>query len=385
MTRGRLGARHVAISFVAISLLLIATSPRWPLSVALAGVGAWVGCISAVLWGATFWSKARVKIGGLRLRYRVVRRNAGTAALIGFSLLLVQVVSQSLTTPSALTAASAKDSATVDPEQAVVRCFCATLSAERKSEAHDNSGVPTLAWPDYDGVLACVKRLSGAGEERAKRAWLDQRWKALKGNDGRAICQSAGMPVYNGEPPPVGPEIMRAARQEFCRALTDPSADALPDYDPGRPEVSRNAISDWAKRDEAARDARFAARFHISYEEADAALNRAAAEHALANPPFLCPGEQAPPTTAELNAPPTKVEIANARAAFCQADREHPEKLIGVLAGRALEIYEASTTTRVERYRTPMVMGKAEDELLKKGLRRGELLHGRQLTQEFCN
>ena len=99
----------------------------------------------------------------------------------------------------------------------MVRCFCDTLSARRKSDARENSGVPNTVWPDYHEVDVCVERLSGVDEKQADEAWLKQRWKALQGNDGKVICQTAGMPVYDGEPPPVGPEIMQEAREEYDR------------------------------------------------------------------------------------------------------------------------------------------------------------------------
>ena len=39
---------------------------------------------------------------------------------------------------------SAGNAAAIDPEQAVVRCFCDTLSAQRKSQARENGGLPPI-------------------------------------------------------------------------------------------------------------------------------------------------------------------------------------------------------------------------------------------------
>jgi hypothetical protein len=379
--------KRAVIYFVAASVLLIAVLPRASLVTALVTMGVWAGFISSVLCALTFWPKARVRIGRLRLRYKLVRRNAGWVAVIGFSFLLMQAISlgvRNTPQPELSSADSASNAAAIDPEQAVVRCFCDTLSAQRKSQARENLGVAYSDWPLPFRVDACVERLARVDEKQAEEVWLKQRSKALEGDDGGAICQVAGMPVYDGEPPPVGPEIMQGAHEEFCRMLVEPH-DPAPDYDPKHPgEASREAIVERERRWQAADDAEFAARFHISVEQANAALERAAAEHNLPDQPFLCPGEEPRPTNAELDAPPTEAEVASVRSAFCQAARENPDKLIGELYERAQAIYEASSSTKLGRYRALRVVEKAGDELQHDGLQRGELLHGEQVTQNYC-
>jgi len=354
-------------------------------------MGVWAGVISGVLCALTFWSKARIRIGRLKLRYKLVRRNAALVAVIGVCFLLTEAISlgvRNVPQPAGSSADSASKAVAIDPEQAVVRCFCETLSADRRSEARENSGVAGMLWPFESEVDACVERLAHVDEPQADAAWSTQRQKALKRNnasigaDSRAICAAAGMPMYEGEPPPVGPEIMQGAREEFCQRMREPKDhDPGPDYDPNHPEASRQAITEWSKR----RTAEFAARFHISIEQADAAINRAAAERYSTSPSvFLCPGEKPPPTDAELDAPPTEAEIAGARSAFCQAAREHPEQLIGDLRSRAVSLYTASAT-ELTRDRWPMVFDKVEDDWLHDGFQRGELLHGEQVTENYCN
>src|SRR5208337_2710497 len=139
-------AKRAVIYSIAASLLLIAILPQSSLATALVTIGVWAGVVSGVLYSLTFWTKARVRIGRLRLRYKLVRRNAAWAAVIGFSFLLMQAVSlgvRNTLQPEGSSTHSVTNPAAIDPEQAVVRCFCDTLSAERKSQARENGGLPT--------------------------------------------------------------------------------------------------------------------------------------------------------------------------------------------------------------------------------------------------
>ena len=68
----------------------------WPhsrLIVDLVFITAIPGTIAAIVWSLTFWPKARVQIGRLKLRYKVVRRTAGIAALTCLPFLLLQQAS----------------------------------------------------------------------------------------------------------------------------------------------------------------------------------------------------------------------------------------------------------------------------------------------------
>lgn len=56
----------------------------------LAEIGAWVALTSGALYGLTFWARARLEIGRLKFRYKIVRRNAGVVALVALSFLVVR-------------------------------------------------------------------------------------------------------------------------------------------------------------------------------------------------------------------------------------------------------------------------------------------------------
>src|ERR1019366_6112681 len=62
-------------------------------------VTAIAGTIGAIVFGLTFWSKARVQIGRRQLRYRAVRRAAGIVALACLPFILMQCASIYLRSP----------------------------------------------------------------------------------------------------------------------------------------------------------------------------------------------------------------------------------------------------------------------------------------------
>jgi hypothetical protein len=256
-----------------------------------------------------------------------------------------------------------------DAEQAVVHCFCEDLSAMRKVEARVNYGVPRSLWPNYGDVIACVQHVSKVDREHAELAWSKQRSTMLEGIDGKAICQNAGIPIYEEDPPPAGPEIMEAAHQTICRLLAEPASGNLEsmDYSSANHDGSRATATEGSRKPLELQEAAFARVFQISREQAGAALNRAYAEHSVANPVFLCPGEEPPPRDAELRAPPTDDEIARAREAFCKAAHQHPEGPSGRgprLFEAAQRIYETTVRTTLEHYRVPMIIDQVGDALL---------------------
>ncbi|MGA9725759.1 MAG: hypothetical protein WBQ86_25120, partial [Candidatus Binatus sp.] len=75
---------------VVLALVIVAIWPHSRLVVDLVLVTAIPGSIAAIVWALTFWQKARVQIGRLKLRYKSVRRSAGIAALFCLPLLLQQ-------------------------------------------------------------------------------------------------------------------------------------------------------------------------------------------------------------------------------------------------------------------------------------------------------
>lgn len=83
-------------SLAAACVLACVGVSLWPhsrLIVDLVFITAIPGTIAAIVWSLTFWPKARVQIGRLKLRYKVVRRTAGIAALTCLPFLLLQQAS----------------------------------------------------------------------------------------------------------------------------------------------------------------------------------------------------------------------------------------------------------------------------------------------------
>ncbi len=81
--------RAMAGAFV-IALLIVLIWPHAHLVTELVIVTAIPGTIGAIVFGLTFWSKARVQIGRWKLRYKQVRRIAGFVALACLPFLLMQ-------------------------------------------------------------------------------------------------------------------------------------------------------------------------------------------------------------------------------------------------------------------------------------------------------
>jgi hypothetical protein len=158
-------------------------------------------------------------------------------------------------------------------------------------------------FPDYDRVIECVRRVAGIDKEQAEDVWTHESGfgGALQGVVAIRgpipirpdVCRSAGITIYSGEPPPVGPDIMQHARAWYCEKLAGlhESTTPVPDFDPAHLEQSRKAIADWVAVEEPIEDAAFASPLHISKEQAHAALERAAGEQSAGL--FVCEGATA--------------------------------------------------------------------------------------------
>jgi hypothetical protein len=201
----------------------------------------------------------------------------------------------------------------------LTRCFCDTLSSERKATAPQNGGVPNITWPEYDRVIECVQRTGNVDKKQAEETWLHERmFGALQGaDDGRTACQVVGIPVYAGEPPPVDPEAMQQARGWYCERLAGVThgLTAFPTIDPAHPEESRKAIAEW----DDAEDSAFGSRAHISREAARAAIERANGE--LVAGLFVCEGATA---VAESRAEMFERARKAARRAICRTVHVSP-------------------------------------------------------------
>src|SRR5260370_13797128 len=82
-----------------LALLVGFIWPQSRLAIDLVIVTAIPGSLGAILWGLTFWSKARIQIGRQKLRYKTVRTIAGAIALFGLPFILMQRVSIYLRAP----------------------------------------------------------------------------------------------------------------------------------------------------------------------------------------------------------------------------------------------------------------------------------------------
>src|SRR5271170_3487122 len=87
---------------VILAVFVVAIWPHSRAVIDLVLVTAIPGSIAAIVWGLTFWQKARVQIGRLKLRYKSVRRIAGIAALFCLPFLLLQQASIYLRGPNIL-------------------------------------------------------------------------------------------------------------------------------------------------------------------------------------------------------------------------------------------------------------------------------------------
>ena len=96
---------NLADSLAAAIVLVLVIVAIWPHSRLVHDVvlmTAIPGLIAATVWAFTFWHRARVQIGRLKLRYKPVRRIAGIAALLCLPFLLLQQVSIYLQGPNIL-------------------------------------------------------------------------------------------------------------------------------------------------------------------------------------------------------------------------------------------------------------------------------------------
>jgi tetratricopeptide (TPR) repeat protein len=94
-------ADSVAVAVVLV-LVIVAIWPRSRLVIDLVLVTAIPGLIAAIVWGLTYWQKARVQVGRLKLRYKSVRRIAGITAIFCLPFLLLQQASIYLQGPNIL-------------------------------------------------------------------------------------------------------------------------------------------------------------------------------------------------------------------------------------------------------------------------------------------
>jgi tetratricopeptide (TPR) repeat protein len=96
---------NLADSLAVAGVVLVVIVAIWPhsrLVTDLVLVTAIPGLIAAIVWAMTFWQKACVQIGRLKLRYKSVRRSAGIAALFCLPFLLLQQASIYLRGPNIL-------------------------------------------------------------------------------------------------------------------------------------------------------------------------------------------------------------------------------------------------------------------------------------------
>ena len=266
----------MAVGLIVTGLLVVAVLPESSFAVQLAAIGGWVALVSGFLYGLTFWAKARVTIGRLKFRYKIVRRNAALVALVSFAFPLVQAPA-----PDHSSGRVASHATSNDPDTVALDCFCSALKSVRHSEALEpnSEGVPWRDIPDVNAVEKdCIQPRLGFDQKQADDAWFHARLVGpFKNADGGvSVCTAAGYSVDESTPEPASEDLMNAARQAICQDLDEAIAAAAKDN--STPSTDPKVFEDKARSDQSAMDAKFAARFHISNELADAALRRAGAE-----------------------------------------------------------------------------------------------------------
>jgi tetratricopeptide (TPR) repeat protein len=92
----------------AVALLIVFIWPHAHLIYEFILLTAIPGTVGAIVYGLTFWPKARVQIGRWKLRYKQVRRIAGVVALACLPFLLMQRASIYLRRPQPVAAVAAK-------------------------------------------------------------------------------------------------------------------------------------------------------------------------------------------------------------------------------------------------------------------------------------
>jgi hypothetical protein len=85
--------RRALVIVLLSALICVFEWPRSDLAAELVLLATIAGLVGAVIWLLTFWRKARIRIGGLNLRYKRVRAIGGAVALVCLPFLLVQRIS----------------------------------------------------------------------------------------------------------------------------------------------------------------------------------------------------------------------------------------------------------------------------------------------------
>src|SRR5579871_954851 len=88
--------RRLLGAILAMSLIVVFGAPQIGLVSRFVTFTIIIGSLAVIIFGLTFRRDARIQIGRLKYRYRVVRRNAGVVALVGFSFFIVQQLSFAL-------------------------------------------------------------------------------------------------------------------------------------------------------------------------------------------------------------------------------------------------------------------------------------------------
>jgi hypothetical protein len=104
-----LGALSAGIKLLAAYVLAVATvyfAPAVRPVRLFAMVAGLLGLAAAILYGLTFWHRARIEIGRRQLKYRNLRKVTGLAAAAGIILFVVNHLSKRMTTDSDSTSIS---------------------------------------------------------------------------------------------------------------------------------------------------------------------------------------------------------------------------------------------------------------------------------------
>jgi hypothetical protein len=180
----RLTPLRIAVGLIVTGFLVVAILPESNLAVHLAAIGGCVTLVSGCLYGVTFWAKARVTIGRLKFRYKIIRRNAGVVTLVALSFLVVRDASISLRSSAERSTVGSPDSPSAAPPTSTMPAPPNGPSAREMSGAERGAAPAGPSTPDCGermaslhggGCIADAARFYATEDERvaAFRAYCD--------------------------------------------------------------------------------------------------------------------------------------------------------------------------------------------------------------------
>jgi hypothetical protein len=286
--------RQCAIGLIAIALFIVALLPQSSVSSEIVAIAALAGSLTAVFWTLTFWSAARVQIGRLGFRYKVVRRYARTATLSGLLLLIVWAVSLAV-----------RSSSEQEPQAKISTAPGSTASSGNSSAAERTSTATSGKMPDTEPT-------EESPVSHDSNAMLDSLCTAAQGKFGVSLVAL----------------LTLAAASDYSRNTLAEALVPLPQRETIKQLCAQRGVEIAVPLPGTLRSIAAARELALHWGEADR-LDES---------------------------PPTELEEREALRAFCAARTENPGTELGGLIMRANVIF--SEDPNVSADRTEPVMGK---------------------------